>query len=169
MNAQPGLSDLVGTEIMSTAYKAWLKRSEPLIVEAAAALLWPAPHLSPRNRSHGLLLHVPYDGSSKRFKVERFEELTLEEMSARTACVNGGEAVELGRLWPDGAPGPDPCSEKIKVLVFFSLDHGSEQQTMVQAIQPSLSGASVSRLKEGTWKLPTAEETFAKLNAQAVG
>ena len=85
-------------------------------------------------------------------------------MSARTGGFNhGAPAMEVGRLWPPSPPGPDAHSETIKALIFFSFG----KSVMIKAIQPSLTGELVSLLKAGKWKLPTAEETFAKINALA--
>ena len=149
------LTDEVGTGA-ATAYKAWMKRAKPLIVEAAAAVLWPAPHLTPRNLSHGLLLHVSYDNSARppQFRVERFEELTLEEISAMAARANGGENI----LWPDDFP---PDSMTMKVIVSCSnLGH----EVVLRSFPSFLTSALVATIKDGKMKLPTADEAFARIN-----
>ena len=149
-------ASLVGTEV-AAAYGEWAKRFKPLIWEAAAAVLWPAPHFFPRNRSHGLLLHVSCHSSSRppRFNIERFEVLTLEEMGAWMVRGNGGEAFQ----WPAMAPDPDPRSETMKVVVVFART--------VRGMQLNCTGPVVLKLKDGSWNLPTAEETIAKINALA--
>ena len=151
------LADSLGRDV-SVAYRAWLKRLRPLLSNAAEVVLFPAPHLPPRNRSHGLLLYVVYNSDTKRFKVECFNEITLEDMSARAAYITGGTGIQ----WPPLAPNAGP-SEVIKVILFCSL--GSKN--ILEPVQLSVSGAALSQLEGGTWKPPSAEETLAMINMPA--
>ena len=150
------LTDEAGTEA-ATAYKAWMKRVKPLLCEAAAAVLWPAPHLPPRNRSHGLLLYVTCDKSTTppRFKVEPFEEVTLEEMSARTARALSGEDF----LWPEPDDFP-PGSMAMRATVFCS---NLGRQLVLRGLPSFFTGALVAGIKDGKIKMPTAEEAFERI------
>ena len=152
-----GLVNSVG-EDMATAYRAWIKRIKPLLCNVAVAVLWPAPHLPSRNRSHGLLLYVVYNSDTKQFKVECFDEISLEDMSARAAYITGGTRIQ----WPPLAPNAGP-SEVIKVILFCSL--GSKH--ILEPVQLSVSGTALSQLEGGTWKPPTAEETLTMINMPA--
>ena len=146
-------ADSVGMEV-STAYKAWFKRFKLLIAEAAAALLWPAPHFSPRNRSHGLLLHVTYNSSKPpRFQVGAVEELTMEAMSAMMVSADGGDGFQ----WPPLAPSPDPSLETMKVIISLGLGK------VCRGVRLSLTGQMVSELKDGTVKL-SVSEIIARIN-----
>ena len=151
-------ADRLGTEV-ATAFNAWIKRIRPLLIDVAAAVLWPAPHLPPRNRSHGLRMFVSYDDSTKppRFKVDLLDELELGELDAWMARANGGEAFR----WPLLAPDPDPGLEVMKVAVMIG------QGGIVRGMHLCLSGALVSQLRDGTWELPSVEETFAKIKMLA--
>ena len=154
VTSRQAVANKVGTEA-AAAYETWAKHVQPLIWEAAAAVLWPgAPHLPLRNRSHGLLLHVTYDDSSEppRFKVERFEVPTQEELSARTATVLGGRDIP----WPDVPPG----AMGMKVVLFCSFG----RLLVLRAIPLGFTSALVTEIKDGKRKLPSTEETFAKIN-----
>ena len=154
---QQCFADSVGMEV-ATAYKAWINSIKPLVFKVAAALLWPAPHLPPRNRSHGLLLHVTYDKSATplRFQLGAVEELTLEEISARTASANGGKGIQ----WPPTGPDPDRLSEMMKIMVVL----GQWECGAWRSMHLKLTGQMLSELKDGTVKLPSVEETITLIN-----
>ena len=98
--ADKSFADSAGMEV-AAAYVAWLRRFEQLIVEAAAKLLWPAPHLPPRNRSHGLLLYVPYDNSAVSGQAVRGAHAGGDEREDRRVqswCAGHGGGAPLAAL-----------------------------------------------------------------------
>ena len=149
---QQCLTDSVGMAVF-TAFNAWFKRFELLIIEAAAAILWPAPPRLPRNRSHGLQLHIEYSSSKPpRFQVGAVEELTMEEMSA---IANGGKGFQCPPTGRDGRR-----SETMEVIIAVLWRGGRTCRNM----RLILTDQMASGLKDGSMKLPSAAETIARIN-----
>lgn len=156
-------ADSVGTE-MATAYAAWLKRIDSLIADALTVALFPAPHFLPRNRTHGLMLHVTSTSNSKppRFKIELCDEFTLEEICAFLTRPDA-EPPQPESLWPAGPPDADIHAETMRAVIFSTFG----KTKMVRSVQHSMTGGLVASIKAGRFKLPSVKEIIAKINMLA--